>query len=86
VGCVSKGVSLVLGALEVDWKRCDGNWGGMRWAHRRHGAVVLCVRKADVLDVEGSDARNLRAAEGRRDRIAVFSEIICSAPFLVSDG
>jgi hypothetical protein len=57
----------------------------MWWAHRRHGAAVFCVRKGDVLDVVGSDARNLRAAKGRKDRISVFNEIMCRALLLVSD-
>lgn len=69
--CASNGFSTVLLAAEVDCQRRPGTGGGMRCAHNKHGAALLCTRISAVADFNPA-ARTFRAAEVRIERMAIF--------------
>lgn len=75
VFCVSNGFSTVLEADDVDWNLRDIAWGGIRCAQRRHGVAPCRVRNDEVVLSEVSDARILRAADERTERIFEFVDV-----------
>lgn len=66
---VSKGVSRVLEAVAVDWKRREGVCGDVRCAQKTHGAVPRCTRSGEFEVSEARDARSPRTTVGRMDRM-----------------
>ena len=67
--CVSNGFSTVFELDNEDWNRRDIVWGGMRCAQSMHGVALGRVRNGEVVVVSVRDARILRAADERIDRI-----------------
>jgi hypothetical protein len=67
--CVSNGFSTVLDDEDVDCNLRDIAWVGMRCAQRRHGLGLCRARNVRVVVSGVSDARILRAADGRSERI-----------------
>ena len=70
--CVSNGFSTVLEEDDIDWNLRDIIWGGIRCAQRRHGVALCRVRNDEVVVAEVSDARILRAADERTERMSRF--------------
>ena len=67
--CVSNGFSIVLELEDEDWNRRDIFWGGMQCAQSMHGVALCRVRNGEVVVGSVRDARILRAADERTERI-----------------
>jgi len=59
-------------AADVDWKRRDGTGFDMRRAQKTQGAKSHWARNGEVVDWDVRDARSLRGAAARIDRMFVM--------------